>query len=301
MHMEKTRLHGNALMSQFNWPFLIELWEAATSQPRPSWYLPELVAMSFVDSCDEEASSKLAAALGMVQLAIKLTDDLLDAEPGGVQERVSAGEVANLSNVFQGMAGRLAATAFPNEDIASFAGQTVAALAMETAYGQHLDVADTPTEEAYWLTVKWKSTPFYEAAFALGVMLARYECAEVAGAPVLALGELFGEIVQVIDDLTDIMATPASVDWQRTNNLLVLYAEMTDEDGRFAELKQAVRLGRGLEDAQQYLIDCGAVAYCGHVVKAKYERAVELMDTLGIDQERPLRKLFKSHLNAVDY
>lgn len=299
MYMEKTRLYGESLIGQLEWPLLKQLWGEATSTPRHSWYLPEMVAMSFLDACDEEISSKLAAGLGMTQLAIKLTDDLLDAEPGGVQERVSAGEVANLSNAFQGFSVLLAVSAFPVNEYSRLAAETLAALAAETAHGQQLDIADALTEEAYWMAVKWKSAPFYKHAFGLGALLAKYHGAATDIQTVTSLGSLFGETVQVIDDLADIMATPASGDWQRSNNLLILFAELTDENGRFAKLKRRVQSGEILEEAQQHLIDVAAVAYCQHVVRAKYEKALELMAMLKIGEKRPLRELFDQHLKAV--
>lgn len=299
MHMEKTRLHGESVISQFDWPLLLELWQEATSKPRPSWYLPELVAMSFLDSCDEEIMSKLAAALGMAQLSIKLTDDLLDAEPGGVQERVSPGKVANLSNAFQAAAMATATTAYPHDDLSQFTVKTIASLCSETAYGQHLDQADTLTEEAYWTAVRWKSAPFYKYAFLLGGQFVQYDRLDVEGKPFYLLGELFGEIVQIIDDLKDIMAETPAVDWQRTNNLLVLFAEMTDEDSHFAKLKKQAQAKQQLEAAQQYLIDVGAVAYCEHVGEAKHEKAIEIMALMGVEEKRPLRKLFDSHMAAL--
>jgi geranylgeranyl pyrophosphate synthase len=299
MHIEKTRLCGESAMANYDWPLLRRLWEEATSKPRPSWYLPELVTMCFVDQCDEEVSAKLAAALGMAQLAIKLIDDLLDAEPGGVQEQASAGEVANIASAFQAFSSDLALTSFhPNTPFGKPAAAIIARLLHETAFGQKLDSAEAFTEEEYWVTVQWKSTPFYRHAFALGALLARHHGATVDVQLIRSLGTIFGEMVQVIDDMVDVMATPATGDWHRSNNLLILFAELTDEHGRFAELKTAVQGGADPEIAQQYLIDCGAVTYCEHVVKGKYERAMELLAILKIE-DSPLRKLFDSHLSAV--
>ncbi len=299
MHMEKTRLYGESAMANYEWPLPKQLWQEATSKPRPSWYLPELVAMCFVPQCDEEVSAKLAAALGMAQLSIKLIDDLLDAEPGGVQEKVSAGEVANIASAFQAFSTSLALTSFPpNTQFGGLAANAIARLFRETAFGQQLDTAETLTEDEYWAAVKWKSTPFYRHAFALGALLVRHHGSVVDVRLIRSLGTIFGEIVQVIDDMVDVMATPATRDWSRSNNLLILFAELTDENGRFAELKQAVQGGADPEEAQQYLIEVGAVAYCGHVVKGKYEKAMELLAIVKAG-ESPLRELFDKHLKAV--
>lgn len=299
MHIEKTRLCGESAMANYDWPLLRRLWEEATSKPRPSWYLPELVAMCFVDQCDEEVSARLAAALGMAQLAIKLIDDVLDAEPGGVQEQVGAGEVANMASAFQAFSNSLALTSFPpNTQFSGLAANAIARLLSETAFGQHLDTAKTFTEDEYWAAVKWKSTPFYRHAFSLGALLALRHGSTVDARLIRSLGTIFGEIVQVIDDMVDVMATPASRDWSRSNNLLILFAEMTDENGRFQLRKTAVQGGADPEMGQQYLIDCGAVTYCEHVVKGKYERAMELLSVLKIEGSR-LQELFDSHLSAV--
>lgn len=299
MYMEKTRLCGESVMANYDWSLPRRLWEEATSKPRPLWYLPELVTMCFVDQCDEEVSARLAAALGMAQLAIKLIDDLLDAEPGGVQERVSAGEVANIASAFQAFSTNLALTSFPlSTPLGGLAAAAITRLLHETAFGQQLDSADAFTEDEYWTAVKWKSTPYYRHAFALGALLAQHHGSPTNAQPIRSLGTIFGEMVQVIDDMVDVMATPVSRDWHRSNNLLILFAELTDENGRFAELKTAVQGGADPEIAQQYLIDCGAVTYCEHVVKGKYERAMELLAILKIEDSR-LRKLFDSHLSAV--
>lgn len=82
----------------------------------------------------------------------------------------------------------------------------------ETAFGQHLDTAETFTEDEYWAAVKWKSTPFYRHAFSLGALLALRHGSTVDARLIRSLGTIFGEIVQVIDDMVDVMATPASRD-----------------------------------------------------------------------------------------
>lgn len=299
MHMEKTRLVGEAIMANYEWPLLKTLWQEATSTPRSSWYLPELVAMCFVDQCDEEVSAKLAAALGMAQLGIKIVDDVLDAEPGGVQAQVGAGAAANMASAFQAGAISLALTAFPpGSTLGGPAAAVVARLLHATAFGQHLDTAEALTEDAYWTAVKWKSVPFYEHAFILGRLLARHCGVSMDLQPIQSLGALFGEIVQVVDDMADMVAVPASGDWGRSNNLLIIFGEMTDVNGRFVELKTAVQQGADPGQAQQYLLDCGAVAYCEHVVKGKHEQAMEILAALRI-MDSPLHELLNSHVRAV--
>lgn len=299
MHMEKVRLYGESVVANYEWPLLMRLWREATSTPRASWYLPELVAMCFVDQCDEEVSAKLAAALGMAQLGIKLVDDVLDDEPGGVQAQVGAGAAANMASAFQAGAISLALTAFPPGSAQGGpAAAMIARMLHATAFGQHLDTAEALTEEAYWTAVKWKSVPFYEHAFLLGRLLAWHCGVAMDLQPIQLLGALFGEIVQVIDDMADMLANPASGDWNRSNNLLIIFGEMTDANGRFAELKTAVQQGAEPGQAQQYLLDCGAVAYCEHVVKGKHGQAMEILAALRV-VDSPLHELLNSHMRAV--
>jgi geranylgeranyl pyrophosphate synthase len=109
------------------------------------------------------------------------------------------------------------------------------------------------------------------------------------------LGTLFGEVVQLHDDLLDTFQSPAAPDWtQGRPNLLILYARTADHPDRaqFVELLPRVGDSDALREAQQILIRCGAVSYCAYHLAERHRRARQLLAAIPLADATPMTELF---------
>ncbi|MCB8979127.1 MAG: polyprenyl synthetase family protein [Ardenticatenaceae bacterium] len=240
------------------WPAMIEVWQRYARNPR-SWLLPELACQA-VDG-DLAAVVPVITAVACSHISIVLVDDILDDDPKGLYRQLGAGVAANLALAFQAVAYRVVAeleTAVQPQLLAE-----LISLNLQTARGQHLDVQPELSEAHYWATVEAKSTPYYGAGFYLGA-LAGGAAREVA-LELRRFGVFIGQIIQVSDDLADAYHVPACPDWQRGGgNLAILYARLAEHEGkaRFEALLPQIEKVEALEEAQQILLQSGAVSYC---------------------------------------
>ncbi len=246
------------------WPELGEVWHHY-AQNAHSWHLPELACQAVGGAVDPVVP--LVTAVGCCHISIVLVDDILDDDPKGLYRRLGAGVVANFALAFQSIAYRIV------QEVAEAMGWETAVqqqmlaelihLNLKTAYGQHLDVQEHLTEAHYWATVEAKSMPYYGAGFYLGALAGNAD--EALAAQLRQFGRLIGKIIQISDDLADVYQTPAAPDWQRgTGNLAILYARLAEhpDKKRFEALLSQISDLAALEEAQQILLQSGAVSYC---------------------------------------
>jgi geranylgeranyl pyrophosphate synthase len=233
---------------------------SASTRPR-DWMLP-IVACQAAGGSPEKAIPAVAT-LACAQISIILTDDMLDDDPRGEYRRIGHGRAANYAIAFQSAGVDALLESGFNPRLTQEAVRSLNAMMAQTAFGQELDIQNPPDEPAYWRVVENKSTPFYACAFHLGALSANADPG-VADA-LKRLGGIYGEMIQIHDDLNDTMATPANADWlQRRKPLPILFALTVDhpERGRFMELFQNIDAADALQEAQAILIRCGAVSYC---------------------------------------
>ena len=121
------------------------------------------------------------------------------------------------------------------------------------------------------------------------------------------LGALYGEMIQVHDDLNDSMLVPANADWlQGRFSLPILFARSVPHPARerFVQLCGQVADPQALAEAQEILIQCGAVSYCVEQLLTKYQsmqtmlaalppRARDEMESLAQEVIAPVWKLFE--------
>jgi geranylgeranyl pyrophosphate synthase len=251
------------------------LQHAASLQPR-DWQLPVLVCQAVGESLEKAvpASSGLACA----QISIILVDDMLDHDPRGEYRSIGHGRASNLAIAFQsaGMDALIASSASPS--VRQAALDSLNRMMLSTAHGQELDVQDLEDEASYWRVVENKSAPFYGCALHLGALFAgaRADTAQ----SLERLGRLYGEMIQLHDDLNDTMAVPANPDWtQKRKPLPILFALTVEhpERARFIELYEDVFVGNALQEAQEILIRCGAVSYCVDQIIRRHQTAQEIL------------------------
>jgi geranylgeranyl diphosphate synthase type I len=286
------------------WPEMQALVKRAVAKQDRNWGLP-VVTCEAVGGRTEQAVPAVAA-IGCLQISIILIDDLLDSDPRGEYNRIGAPAAANLAAAFQALSLEAIAQSKTEPAARLAALESLNRAALQTALGQQLDAQNPSDEATYWKVAQMKSSPFCIAAFHLGALVggASLELAE----KLKGLGDLYGEMIQIQDDLHDVMAVPANPDWTLGRSPLpILFAQTVDhpDKARFLELRGAVSDPEVLTEAQTILIRCGAVSYGVHQILRRYERAREMLrgiplsqperlEALLEDQVKPVRELFAS-------
>ena len=265
---------------------------------RLDWQLPAIGCQSL--GADPKIAIPAMAALACIQISIILVDDMLDEEPDGEYRRMGAGRAANLALALQSAAMVLVDRCPVSPAQRSAAARCLAQMCLDTAAGQELDVSNLEGEENYWRVVQAKSTPFYGAGIQLGAILG-------GGDPNIVqryyeLGVMFGEAIQIYDDLEDAFKSPANPDWlQGRNNLALLYGLTAEypEREQFERLRLRAWEPVVLEEAQQILIRSGAVSYCVHHIIRRHQQIQTLIDELSIFDSQPILDLLANQIAPV--
>ncbi len=277
------------------WPaFLAERYKQAPFD----WDMPELCAQAVSGQPGPEHAWVPAALL---QMSIILVDDVLDLEAGGFTERFGAGQVANAAFAVQALGFQIVNQLDVTPAVRAAIWQRLSDMAIQTAYGQQLDVQNLAGEENYWRIVRAKSAHFYRALFEIGAILGQAQ-AETIRRLGDAGGQL-GEVIQIMDDLDDALKQPANADWHEgRNNLLVMYGLAADypEKAEFIRLRpQAASNPEALEAAQRILMRCGAVSYALYQAIARLQSITRLVQSLDLAQPQVLLDLCLRYAEPV--
>jgi geranylgeranyl diphosphate synthase type I len=272
------------------WPMLGLLLQRKAAQKPRTWQLP-VVACQAVGG-EPARAVPASAALGCLQAAIILVDDMLDDDPRGEHTRSSPAQAANLAAACQsaGLAIIANCEASPETRLAVLA--SLNQMMLTTAVGQYLDIQNPPDEAGYWRLIRTKSSPYYAAGLHVGALLGG--AAPQTAAQVRRLGERYGEMIQIHDDLNDTLAVPANPDWTSGRlPLPLLFAHVVDHPDRerFIELRRAMPDPEALAEAQTILIRCGAVSYCVDQLLRRHSAACEALNAMDLPQPRGLQAL----------
>ncbi len=280
------------------WPDMRDLLKRAAARKPRFWALP-LLACEAVGGAPQQALPA-CAAIACLYTSLVLLDDLLDADPRGEHQSLGASATANLAAAFQAAAMEAIARSHIRRvpRLAALDGLNQAALT--TAFGQYLDTQNPADETAYWRVVQTKSAPFFGAALHVGALVGG-ACAQIA-AQLRCLGRLYGEMIQIHDDLNDSLAVPANPDWMLGRAPLpILFAQVVNhpERARFQELRRAIPDSEALVEAQNILIRCGAVSYGIHQLLFRYQQAQVALRALSLAQHDGLDDLLKGQVKPV--
>lgn len=272
---------------------------AAATQPA-DWELPLLGCAAA--GGDPEQAKCAVSAIAYAQIGIILDDDMLDADPRGEYWTIGMPATANLASEFQAMSLQVLLLPPMGSSLSARlnAIESLNGMMLTTAYGQYLDSQNPSTEAAYWRVVKSKSSPFFGAALQIGALLGG--ASQRSAAQIKEFGRLYGEMIQLHDDLKDTMAKPANPDWVLGRAPLpILYAQSVDhpERQRFLELRQAIPDPQALAEAQEILIRCGGLSYTIHHLLLRYQRAETLLAGMKLPQRVKLDKLLKELMKPV--
>ena len=281
------------------WPHMQQLFERAASKQPRGWELPVLACTAVGKSPD--VAIPVATAIGCLQISIILIDDLLDEDPRGEYNHIGASQAANIASAFQA-AGLEAIFRSSAPGIAKAAIlEVLNRMTLTTAIGQHLDVQTPASEQEYWALVRTKSVPFYATALQVGVLIGNAH--EETVEQLRYLGSLYGEIIQIHDDLNDVMETPANPDWiQGRAALPILFAQIVKhpERERFLDLRGTIPdAPDALQEAQEILIRCGAVSYSVDRLLRRYRLAIEVLKETDLVSRDKLVALFDETVDPV--
>ncbi|TAK11833.1 MAG: hypothetical protein EPO32_11245 [Anaerolineae bacterium] len=245
-----------------------------------------------------EVALPAIGAVGCAQISITLIDDMLDEDAHGLHQRLGMPASANLAAGFQALGAHMLAEspAGAHADVQA----AYANLHGRTAYGQHLDVQNPADEAGYWTMVACKSATFYGEAFYLGARLAGATPDTAAG--LRRLWGMYGEIIQIHDDMKDSLATPAEPDWLlRRLPLPVLFASVVEhpQRARFEDLRQQPEDPAALEEAQRILLSCGAISYCLNEVTERWRAARALLAKLVLPEPTGLENMLDGTVQPV--
>jgi geranylgeranyl pyrophosphate synthase len=286
------------------WPEMAAVFDRTNGSLSREWELPWLACHAVGGTL--EAALPGAAALACIQLSIVLVDDMLDDDPRGDYHHLGYGPTSNLALAYQAAAFALVKSAPVSAEQRAGLADWLAHIGLGTALGQYHDAHNAGDEAAYWQVVRGKSAPFYGAALAMGALLGGAGQAVIEG--LNKLGILIGETSQIYDDLGDALRSPARPDWQHgRNNLPILYALTAHypDRARFEACLAQVADPERLREAQQILVNCGAVSYCAYQAAQRYRAAQQLLASLpladpsllieGLGRQRqPLAALFQA-------
>jgi geranylgeranyl pyrophosphate synthase len=281
------------------WPEMITLIDRPIlSASRPCWEYP-LLACRAVGGESATAWPAASAIFCMLQ-SIHLVDDLLDQDPKGIHHRIGVGRAANLGLAFQATASLMFdCNELPGHRRA-WIEESLAHLALSTAYGQDQGCKKDGDETDYWRAVDLKTPPLFVAALFMGAVLGG--ASQALATTVQDLGNDLGRIVQVNDDLKDAMERPASPDWEsRTNNLAILYTLTAEhsEKRRFLELVDRTDEPDALNEAQNILARSGAISYCCYHLLRSYGHCRERVTNLDLQQPMALIELLDGLLRPL--
>ena len=264
-----------------SWPYMLEIFKGAADKHPHGWDIL-VPACTAVGGTVEQAVPGVAA-LGCLQIAILIIDDLLDEDPRGVHHQIGPALAANLASTFQSDGLRIITGLDLPADTRLGILRIFNEMMGRIAVGQKMDAESPNTEEAYWQLVQAKSSPYGEAGLEAGALLggASLELAKEIG----HIGWLYGELLQIHDDLKDTLEVPATPDWLLNRATLpILFAQIVDHPDRerFLAIKPQVEDPQLLKEAQTILIRCGAISYCLEELQKRHSAARIYLDGLDL-------------------
>jgi geranylgeranyl pyrophosphate synthase len=280
------------------WPEVVSLLENTAAKMPRDWRLP-VMACEAVGGMDEQAIPA-SAAIACAQASLILIDDMLDDDPRGIYWQLGPGRAANMACVLQAASLEIFLPSLTSLTIKEASRSYLNRMFLATALGQDLDVHNPPDEKAYWEIVKYKSAPFFGTALQLGALLGG--ASEKVAAGLERYGRLYGEMIQIHDDLSDTMAIPANPDWiVGRSPLPILFAKTVDHPARdrFLELCQEITCPDALTEAQNILISCGAVSYCMHHLMIRHTAAQQILASLSLPDRDALNELTEAAIFPV--
>lgn len=259
-----------------------------TAAGRPNhWLIPARVCEAVGGSLEQAPPAVLAT--GCAHVSILLVDDMLDDDPRGDYRRLGMAATSNLAGAFQSAAVLAASRCVQDPSMELMVVKGFNDMFRLTAWGQFLDSQPPADEAAYRQIIKSKSSPFFGAAYLAGALTGGGT--EAIARQLQELGRLYGEMIQIHDDIHDSMESPANPDWvQGRFPLPILFASLVEHPKRkrFLDLSRHITNPDALQEAQEILIQCGAISYCADQLIRLHQQAKKLVNGIPLAHPTPL-------------
>lgn len=288
-----------ALSDVAAWPQMLRLMDRVVHRETLSvWNYP--IASCLAVGGEAEAALPGAAAVFCSLISIHLVDDMLDEDPKGDYHHLGAGRTANLGLAFQAAGHLLLDDPGIEAHVRAALHAGFARMSIGTAFGQDMDSRELSSEEEYWRTIAAKTPPLLGAAFHMGALLGG--APQPAADGLEAFGHVLGRFLQVSDDLSDALETPARADWgRRPNNLAILFAMTAEhpERERFLELSGRSADPDALAEVQRILVQSGAVSYCTFKMFELSQEARQILARIPLRDAEPVERILSAHLRPL--
>ena len=278
------------------WPVLQKLLLSIINEKPKHIRIPGLIAHCYAPS--DQAVFAASSSLALAYAAIVVMDDIID------NDQRFGSECAKLAN----MAGALFALSVqdlrhisPDPRRVLQAQKTFSKMYGDVALGQSKDAENPNTEDQYWQVARLKSGAFFKGAFFLGGLAGNAPASDLES--LSELGEEYGLMLQVHDDLSDALEVPPNSDWLNGRfNLPILFAYTVDHPWktRFREICRDVNHPALLEEAQRILVQCGALSYGLYQIQEHDDCVLSLLSKLEMTDQREIRKLFDELTTPVE-
>ena len=270
------------------WPDLQELLISIINEKPKHIRIPEVIVNCYEGAA--QAVLSVTAALALAYAGIVIMDDVLD---GDQRYGSDSAKLSNMGAALFSLANIEAANLSETPKTFVQGQKILSEILLNVALGQFLDTQNPDTEEDYWRTARLKSGAFFKGAFLLGGLAADApeEDLETLG----LLGEEYGLLLQIHDDLRDALEVPANSDWLNGRfNLPILFAHTVGhpQKERFNTIRQSVDDPKYLTEAQEILVRCGALSYGLFQIQEHANRVKDLFTKLCLQDQREIRKLF---------
>jgi geranylgeranyl pyrophosphate synthase len=280
------------------WVEMLEIFEDVAGKEPIGWDIVSHACVGVGGTIEQTIPG--VAAIGCLQIAILAIDDLLDHDPHGIYHKIGEGGAANLASSFQAAGLQV----ILDEDLPA-ATKIAAANSLNemmgmTALGQMRDIQIVDNEADYWEVVRMKSSPYCRAALHVGALLGGASL-EV-GEQIRELGVIYGELLQIHDDVRDTLKTPAEPDWLNWHPTLpILFAQVVDHPDRerFMALRETIAEPDSLREAQTILIRCGAISYCLDQLVTRYQKAKTLLAEIDLVNPGSFELLFEDMIEPA--
>lgn len=274
------------------WVEMLDIFEEIAAKHPMGWEIVAFACSSVGGTTDQAIPGM--AAVGCMQIALIIIDDMLDNDPQGVYRKIGSGQASNLVSAFLATGVRVILEEDLTLDTKLAVVYSFNEMIGTTALGQMQDIKHPDNEADYWDAVRKKSSPYCKAALYIGSLFggASPETAE----KIRQLGEIYGELLQIHDDLKDTLATPAGPDWLNWQPTLpILFAQVVDHPDRerFLALREDIEKPEVLREAQTILIRCGAISYCLDQLITRYQTAKTSLAEIKLVNPTHLEILFE--------
>jgi len=270
------------------------------AEKRPyHWMLPIWSCEAVGGKCIQAIPAAVSIACSYI--SIILVDDMLDSDPRGEYRLVGAPAAANMALAFQAAGLEAIARCKAETSVRLAALSSLDEMILTTAFGQYQDVHCSATEAEYWQLVRTKSSPFFASALYIGALLGGGSKEALEG--LVEVGQLYGEMIQIHDDLTDALEVPANPDWTCGRaSLPILFAQTVGHPDRqrFVELHSQAQDPEKLSEAQTILIRCGAISYGVDQLIRRYQKYRELLSGIDLHDCTGLELMLKKVVDPLE-